>query len=168
VRTTVDSYSNGSARAEGVEAQYQQQLLFLPKPWDGLGFSLNTTIVSSRAQIHPGIYGLMPSTSQLTWNAALFYERGPWELRLAAGYVGQNLFAFGSTTSNSTDVYSRARLTMDFGGSYAITHALRFYLEGKNLLNTPLEFTEGPSFLRPIQREFYDLTVLAGVRLSVD
>jgi TonB-dependent receptor len=168
VRTTVDSYSNGPAHAEGVEAQYQQQLLFLPKPWDGFGYSLNTTIVSSRAQIHPGVYGLMPSTSQLTWNAALFYERGPWELRLAADYVGQNLFAFGSTTSNSTDVYSRARLTMDFGGSYAITHALRFYLEGKNLLNTPLEFTEGPSWYRPIQREFYDLTVLAGLRVNLD
>ena len=168
IRTTVDSYSNGPAHAEGVEAQYQQQLLFLPKPWDGFGYSLNTTVVTSRAQIHPGVYGLMPSTSQLTWNAAVFYERGPWELRLAAGYVGQNLFAFGTTTSNSTDVYSRARLTMDFGGSYAITHALRFYLEGKNLLNTPLEFTEGPSWFRPIQREFYDLTVLAGLRLSLD
>jgi TonB-dependent receptor len=168
VRTTVDSYSNGPAHAEGVEVQYQQQLLFLPKPWDGLGYSLNTTIVSSRAQIHPGVYGLMPSTSKLTWNAALFYERGPWELRLAADYVGQNLFSFGSITSNATDDYSSARLTMDFGGSYAITHAVRFYLEGKNLLNTPLEFTEGPSSFRPIQREFYDMTLLAGVRVNLN
>jgi hypothetical protein len=45
---------------------------------------------------------------------------------------------------------------------------VRFYLEGKNLLNTPLEFTEGPSSFRPIQREFYDMTVLAGVRLNLN
>ena len=164
---TVDDYANGPAHAGGVEGQYQQQLVFLPHPWDGFGFSANLTVVDSRAQIHPGDYGLMPSTSRLTWNGALFYEYGPLELRLAADYVGQNLFSFGLVTDNSQDVYSRARLTMDFGGSYAINHLVRFYIEGKNLLNTPLEFTEGPSWYRPIQREFYDMTWLAGVRLSL-
>jgi len=43
---------------------------------------------------------------------------------------------------------------------------VRVYFNAKNLLNTPLEFTEGPSWYRPIQREFYDLTLLAGVRLT--
>ena len=164
----VDSYANGPAHVWGVEAQYQQQLLFLPRPWDGLGFSLNGTAVDSRAQIHPGIYGLLPSTSKFTWNAAVFYESGPLELRLAAGYVGQNLFAFGSTTSNSTDVYSSARLTLDLGASYAVSHTLSVYFQAKNLLNTPLEFTETPCWCRPIQREFYDATYLAGVRLQFD
>ena len=125
-------------------------------------------MVDSGAEIHPGIDGLLPSTSQLTWNAALFYESGPLEVRLAADYVGQNLFSFGSITSNSTDVYSRARLTMDFGSSYAVSHHVRLYLEGKNLLNTPLEFTETPSWYRPIQREFYDLTIFGGVRATFD
>jgi TonB-dependent receptor len=165
----VQSYSNGPAHAYGGEAQYQQQLLFLPRPWDGLGFSANATVVSSRAQVHPGIYGLLPSTSQLTWNAALFYESGPLEVRLAADYVGQNLFAFGGVTSNPTyptDTYLRARLTMDLGASYAVSHRVRLYLEGKNLLNTPLEYTEGPSWYRPIQREFYDLTIFGGVRAT--
>ena len=162
----VDNYLNGPAHAYGAEAQYQQQLLFLPRPWNGLGFSLNGTAVDSRAQIHPGIYGLLPSTSKFTWNAALFYESGPLELRVAADYVGQNLFAFGTVTSNSTDTYSSARLTMDAGASYAVSRVVRVYFEGKNLLNTPLEFTEGPSWYRPIQREFYDITLLAGVRLT--
>jgi len=162
----VDNYLNGPAHAYGAEAQYQQQLLFLPRPWNSLGFSLNGTAVDSRAQIHPGIYGLLPSTSKFTWNAALFYESGPLELRVAADYVGQNLFAFGTVTSNSTDTYSSARLTMDAGASYAVSRVVRVYFEGKNLLNTPLEFTEGPSWYRPIQREFYDITLLAGVRLT--
>jgi TonB-dependent receptor len=164
----VDSYVNGPAHAYGAEAQYQQQLLFLPRPWSGLGFSLNGTAVDSRAQIHPGVEGLLPSTAKFTWNAAVFYESGPLELRLAADYVGQNLFAFGSITSNDTDVYSRARLTMDLGASYAVSHTLRLYFQAKNLLNTPLEFTEGPCWCRPIQREFYDATFLAGVRAQFD
>jgi len=130
--------------------------------------------VDSRAEIHPGIFGLLPSTSKFTWNVALFYESGPLELRLAADYVGQNLFAFanqppfsiGTITSNASDIYSSARLTMDFGASYAVSHVVRVYFDAKNLLNTPLEFTETPSWYRPIQREFYDVTLLAGVRLT--
>ena len=42
-------------------------------------------------------------------------------LRVAADYVGQDLFAFGGTIGNATDVYSRHRLTLDLGSSYAIS-----------------------------------------------
>ncbi len=165
--TTVQSYSNGPAHADGFEAQYQQQLTFLPAPFNGFGYSGNITLVDSRAEIHPGIYGLLPSTSKRTWNAAIFYERSPIEIRLAADYVGQNLFSFGSVTSNATDDYSSARLTMDLGSSYTLAPQVKLYFDAKNLLNTPLEFTEGPSQSRPIQREFYDITLLAGVRVSL-
>ena len=164
--TTIQSFTNGPAHAEGIEGQYQQQLKFLPAPFNGFGYSANFTLVDSRAQIHPGIFGLLPSTSKVTWNTAIFYELDPIEVRLAAGYVGQNLFAFGSTTGNSTDVYSRHRTTLDLGASYAIAHQIKVYFDAKNLLNTPLEFTEGRSDSRPIQREFYDVTLLAGVRMS--
>ena len=164
--TTIQSFTNGPAHAEGIEGQYQQQLKFLPAPFNGFGYSANFTLVDSRAEIHPGTFGLLPSTSKVTWNAAIFYELDPIEVRLAAGYVGQNLFAFGSTLGNSTDVYSRHRTTLDLGASYAIAHQIKVYFDAKNLLNTPLEFTEGTSDSRPIQREFYDVTLLAGVRLS--
>ena len=165
--TTVQSYSNGPAHADGFEAQYQQQLTFLPAPFNGFGYSGNITLVDSRAEIHPGIYGLLPSTSKRTWNAAIFYERSPIEIRLAADYVGQNLFAFGGVTGDATDDFSSARLTMDLGSSYTISRQVKLYFDAKNLLNTPLEFTEGPSQSRPIQREYYDITLMAGVRVSL-
>jgi TonB-dependent receptor len=165
--TTVQSFSNGPAHAEGFEAQYQQQLTFLPAPFNGFGYSGNITLVDSRAEIHPGIFGLLPSTSKQTWNAAIFYERSPIEIRLAADYVGQDLFAFGGVTGSATDDYSSARLTMDLGSSYTISRQVKLYFDAKNLLNTPLEFTEGPSQSRPIQREFYDITLMAGVRVSL-
>jgi len=164
--TTVQSFSNGPAHADGIEGQYQKQFTFLPAPLDGFGITGNFTLVDSEAEIHPGISGLLPSTSKVTWNAALFYEKDPVEVRLAAAYVGQNLFAFGTTVGNATDVYSRQRTTLDLGSSYAITHSVKAYFDAKNLLNTPLEFTEGRSDARPIQREFYDITLLAGVRMS--
>jgi len=160
----VSTFSNGPAHAYGAEGSVIYKFKFLPQPLDGLGVSTNVTVVDSQSEIHPGVYGLLPSTSKLTWNAAGFYEKGPAELRLAAGYVGQNLFGFGSSTS--TDQYSSARLTLDFGASYRVASFASVYFDAKNLLNTPLEFTEGPSQSRPIQREFYDQTFLAGVRMK--
>jgi len=56
---------------------------------------------------------------------------------------------------------------MDLGSSYTIMHNVKLYFDAKNLLNTALEFTEGTSQNRPIQREFYDITLLAGVRVSL-
>jgi hypothetical protein len=56
---------------------------------------------------------------------------------------------------------------MDLGSSYTIARQVKLYFDAKNLLNTPLEFTEGPSQSRPIQREFYDITLMAGVRVSL-
>ena len=168
VPTVVDSFSNGPAHAYGVEVQVQQQFLSLPAPLDGLGFGTNVTVVHSEARIHPGIRGPLPSTAELTSNAALFYERDPIEVRVAADYVGQNLFGFGPDLTNAFDVYSSPRLTLDVGSSYAISHSVQIYFDAKNLLNTPLKFTEGTSESRPIQREFYDMTLLAGIRASFD
>jgi TonB-dependent receptor len=164
VITTVQSFSNGPAHADGIEGQYQQQFKFLPAPFDGFGVSGNFTLVDSKAEIHPGMTGLLPSTSKVTWNVAGFYEKYPIEVRLAAAYVGQNLFAFGG--DDATDIFSRHRTTLDLGASYAVAHQVKVYFDAKNLLNTPLEFTEGRSDSRPIQREFYDITLLAGVRMS--
>ena len=166
VPTIVDSYSNGPAHVYGLEAQFQQQLLWLPAPLDGFGVNANATIVHSEAEIHPGIRGPLPSTAELTCNLALFYQRDPLELRVAADYVGQNLFGFGPDLTNEFDVYSSPRLTLDVGSSYVITHGVQIYFDAKNLLNTPLKFTEGTSESRPIQREFYDVTLIAGVRTS--
>ncbi|MGA7540050.1 MAG: TonB-dependent receptor [Steroidobacteraceae bacterium] len=167
IPTVVDSYSNGPAHVYGLEAQYQQQLLSLPAPFNGFGVNANTTIVHSEAQIHPGIHGPLPSTAELTWNLALFYQRGPLELRVATDYVGQNLYGYGPDLTNEFDDYSSPRLTLDFGSSYEITHSVQVYFDAKNLLNTPLKFTEGTSESRPIQREFYDITLLAGIRASL-
>lgn len=173
VPTVVDSYANGPAHAYGVEAQYQQQFLSLPAPFNGFGVNANATVVQSEATLHPAFdgqpaeSGAMPSTAKLTWNATLFYERDPLELRLAADYVGQNLFGFGAVVGNQFDDFSSPRLTMDFGSSYQITHAVQLYFDAKNLLNTPLKFTEGTSESRPIQREFYDVTLLAGIRATL-
>ncbi|HEY2444946.1 MAG TPA: TonB-dependent receptor [Rhizomicrobium sp.] len=161
----LDSFANiGAATAEGVEAQYVQQFKFLPDPFDGFGFDGNVTYVSSRGQIRLGEFHTLPQTSPFNYNAALFYEKGPYELRLAASYVSTNLWAVGGDPG--TDLYSQSRLRADFGGSYAITDNIAYYVDVKNITNTKLEFTQTSDTHFPVQREFYGMDFLTGVRVQ--
>jgi TonB-dependent receptor len=162
----IDSFANiGGATADGIEIGYTKQFTFLPEGWDGLGFDGNVTFVGSRGQIRSGERHTLPQTSPINYNASVFYQKGPFNLRLAFGYVSRNLFSVASDASG--DVYSQPRLRIDFGGSYMITDQIEYYLDVKNLSNTKLEFTITPNKNFPIQREFYDATYLTGLRIKL-
>ncbi len=77
-------------------------------------------------------------------------------------YVSKNLWAVGSDATQ--DLYSQPRFRLDFGGSYAITENIEWYVDVKNITNTKLEFTQTPSTAYPVQREFYDADYLFGIR----
>jgi outer membrane receptor protein involved in Fe transport len=60
------------------------------------------------------------------------------------------------------DIWTQKRVSVDLGTQYKLTDSFKVYLNLKNLTNTPLKFTEGPTDDRVIQREFYGITVQAG------
>lgn len=159
------TYENtSSARARGIEAAYDQRFAFLPAPFDGIGVGVNGTYVDSSITLHEnGRKQALPATSKYTWNAALYYEAHGVQLRLAAQYVGKNLFGIGD--GPDTDVYQSARTTLDFTSSLAITRNVRLYFNVKNLTNEPLRIYEATEN-RPIQREFYDATYEGGVKFK--
>ncbi|MEO8927383.1 MAG: TonB-dependent receptor, partial [Caulobacteraceae bacterium] len=160
-----------SAYARGVQAAYHQKFVWLPKPFDGFGIEANLTLVDSKiqeytaAQSLTGVaeYGLLPGTSQVTWNLAGFYEAYGIETRIAAEYVSHSLFGLGG--DKSLDTIQDSRLTVDLSASYKVNPHWTIYFDAKNLTDEPLRYYEGvPS--RPIQREFYDITYEGGVRAS--
>ena len=160
------TYSNTpSSYARGIEFNWEEKLPDLPGILDGLGMALNYTYVDSSFTIRPGQTSSLPSTSQHTWNAALFYERDGLTLRMAAYSVSADLFAIG--TDKTSDVYNGERISLDFGSSYAIDDTWSVYFNAKNLLDTPHVFYQGTSN-RPIQREFYGQTYLIGVRFDFE
>ncbi|GLQ94976.1 TonB-dependent receptor [Dyella acidisoli] len=153
----------GPSYARGLELNWNQQFQGLPDWLMGLGAGANYTWVDSRFEIRPGEYSLLPSTSKNTWNASLFYKRYGLSLNLAAYSVSSDLFAIG--TDRSSDVFNASRTSMDFDASYEFPSNWSIYFAVKNLLNTPHAFYQGnPS--RPIQREFYDVTYLTGIRFQ--
>ena len=86
------------------------------------------------------------------------------ELSLGAYYTSRNIFTQGPTAA--TDTWTQQRLSLDFGGRYHILDSLSVYVAAKNLTNTPLKFTDGPNENRVIQREFYGVTLQAGVNVT--
>ncbi|HEY4445155.1 MAG TPA: TonB-dependent receptor [Steroidobacteraceae bacterium] len=158
------TFENGSAaRVLGVEANAERRFDELPGFWSGFGASANWTGVNSRIQIRPGNYTALPSTARNTANAALFYEQAGLNVRLGVNYISRSIFAIGA--SPALDTYSESRTSVDFGSSYFILENVKLYVDGKNLTNTPLKYTEGLS-TRPIQRETYGQTWQFGVEAT--
>lgn len=163
---TLKSFTFVNARssyARGVELNFDHRFRKLPGLLSGLGLSANFTYVDSRFEIRPGEFSKLPSTSAYTYNAAVFYEKGPVALRLAAYSASADLFGIGS--SQSTDIYNATRTSMDFGASYKLGKHWTSYFNAKNLLNTPHAFYQGTPD-RPIQREFYNESYQLGLRFE--
>ncbi len=159
---TYSSYANiNGAWARGAEAAYNQKFTMLPGLWSGLGLDANLTVVDSRAELRPGETKMLPGTSHMTGNLALFYEKNGLSLRLASEYVGKTLFGAGGNAM--TDIYEDKRLTADFYAGYDINPTYKVYFTAKNLTNEKLRFYEGTPD-RPIQREFYDLSYEFGIK----
>jgi TonB-dependent receptor len=165
---TFENLNNAWAR--GLQASYHQKFSMLPGWMKGFGIDSNVTLVDSRIEEYDAAtsdtgkaeYGLLPGTAKTTANAAGFYEAHGAEVRLSMQYVGRQLFTLGG--SKAEDTIEDERTTLDFAASYRFTPMLQVYFNARNLTNAPLRFFVGnPSF--PIQREFYDVTYEAGVKV---
>ncbi len=175
---TSSTYSNvNGAYARGAEVNYVQYFKGLPNPLDGLGFSGNVTYVKSKVQIRdaltnnggdpagtlPASYAALPGTSKFTYNIAGIYEAHKVQLRLSLLHVDATIFQVGG--ADGKDVFEDARTTLDLTTSYQLRPQMAVYFNAKNLLNTPLRYYEGYNS-KTIQREFYDVSYEAGVRLT--
>ncbi len=174
----ITSYQNVSgAYAEGLELDAHRRFYELISPFDGLGIDGNITFVNSSGHSDGPQYKAyqLPETSPITYNAALFYEKGPVYAQISVNYVSRSLFAtvnpvqsgFADPNPRDVDNFTSARTTVDTDFDYAATPRLTFFAQARNITNTPLEFTQSASSQYPIQREFYDMDWLVGMRLKL-
>lgn len=128
-----------AGKITGVELNYQQQLRMLPSPFDGLGFSLNYTFVDSQVKVFSRPGEKLPFFKQADdiGNAALFYEKYGFEVRVAWSRTGAYLTAIGADRDG--DVYQREREIIDAKVSYRLTKRLKLFADVINLRQEPLE-----------------------------
>ncbi len=162
----ISTFSNVSgAHARGVEAAINYKFAGLPGLLSGFGVEANGSYVDSATKVRDGEPAVpLPGTFKYAANGALFYEKYGLQLRLAGQYESAVLFGVGG--SRATDVFQDKRFTLDFNGSYDVTPRVSLYVNAKNLTNAPLRFYEGSSN-RPIQREYYNVTLEGGVKIRL-
>lgn len=146
----------GTAKIQGAELGWNQFFDFLPKPFDGLGMSANYTFIDSSTSIpnDPTVvprdtdgstFGRMPADglSKNSYNVAVFYEKGPWQVRFAYNWRSKYLLSVGANGYNGGDggiawklpVYSDDFGQLDGSIFYRFSEHVQLGLEMNNLNN---------------------------------
>lgn len=146
----------GTARIQGAEIGWNQFFDFLPAPFDGLGMSANYTYIDSSTKVpnnldtvprdtDGSLFGDQPADglSKNSYNVAAFYEKGPWQVRLAYNWRSEYLLSVGANGYNGGDggipwklpVYSDDYGQLDGSIFYKITDHIQLGLEMNNLNN---------------------------------
>ena len=162
------------SRIYGVEAQYEQQLRFLPSPLDGFELRGSFARIFSAGQIHPGQAPTeLPSQAGLIWNAALVYHKYNWTVYVGASFTGHNLLAVGAPARTlpsgpvpaSADTFFDGYLQVDCKIQYDVNQNLAIFFEGNNLNDGPLRFYAGDPN-HPLQNEYYGPSFAGGLKIT--
>ncbi len=153
-----------SATIKGFEVALQNQLTFLPRPFDGLGIYANYTFADSSASFpqHSGD-STLPGQSRHVGNVAVSYERGGFMGRLATTFHGSYVDVVGAT--NDLDRFYDTASQIDMSLSQRIRKGIRVYVEGVNLNDALLRYYQGVPD-RPLQEEHYHWWMEFGVKFD--
>ncbi|WP_294338639.1 TonB-dependent receptor [uncultured Sphingomonas sp.] len=153
----------------GVELNWQQQLSFLPGALGGFGVFANYTYTQGDARFATPFGGrrdfALQGQSKHMWNASLFYERGPVNVRVA--YTKRSDYLDEINADNAAlDLYWEGRGQLDATASLQLMKGINLFFEGKNLTNSA-----GVRYFGQRQRvyeyEKFGYTLFGGVRVKL-
>jgi TonB-dependent receptor len=109
------------SRVRGLELQFvRNNLDFLPGPLSNFGVSANATLLDAKSTLANGVtFGRLPGQAERLFNAALFYEQGPFQGRATFAYTGDYFTLIDAATPannradepyNQLDLQARYRL----------------------------------------------------------
>jgi len=156
-------------RLYGVEVNWQQQLSFLPGLLGGFGVFANYTYTAGRADFDTAFGGRtrfrLPGQSKHMYNASVFYEKGPLNLRLAYTKRSDYLDEINADLP-ALDLYWQGRGQLDVTGSVQLTPRINLFAEGKNLTNTAGKRYFGERD-RTYEYEKFGYTLFGGLRVKL-
>ncbi len=169
-RDLVIPLNGNTAKMNGLEATWQQQLTMLPSPFDGLGLYANATLTSGRTD-----YGLARPNENVAFsrqskriaNLAISYEKYGFFLRASLNYRSPFIEEGSFGTNADTDQWVDDHTQIDVSANYKLTRNFTLYAEILNLTEEPYILRWGSgggpgALLR--KSEFYKSTVDFGVR----
>lgn len=148
--------NTGEARIQGAEIGWNQFFDFLPAPFDGFGISANYTYIDSSTKVPAetdaqpidtdgSLFDDLPADglSKNSYNVAAFYEKGPWQIRVAYNWRSKYLLSIGPNGYNGNNndiawklpVYSDDYGQLDSSIFYRFNEHVQVGLEMNNLNN---------------------------------
>jgi TonB-dependent receptor len=124
-----------SARVKGIELGVQHSFDWLPGFWSGFGITANATLVDSDAELDVND---VTQTFELeglgdSYNVIGFYERGPFEARLA--WNRRQRFLQTAVGFGGEPTFVQPFEQVDARVSYTINKGFAIFAEGVNLTN---------------------------------
>ena len=171
VEYEVTTFGNGSdGTIRGLELAYQQQLGFLPSPFDGIGLLANITFLDSEADYptRPGEEVPFIGQSDYVGNVGFTYEKAGFFARLAMNFRSERLREdepIGGEASE--DLYVDDFAQLDLTLRYELTRQFELYAEVLNLTDEPFRVflkSENGQTARLGQVEEYGWSANFGVR----
>ena len=113
---------------KGYEMAIQQNLDFLPSPWNNFGGIVNYSKVTNDGERIAGV-------SETSYNIVGYYETEKFNIRLAYNYRDDYLLVSTGTFNGTADRDVKGRGRLDLSASYRPTSKLRFTFRAYNLLD---------------------------------
>jgi iron complex outermembrane recepter protein len=154
-------YQNGPGGVlNGLEFTFQQQLKFLPSPFDGLGINANYTLIHSKQHyiLTPAVLnkngtiatsavlgdGPWTGASPNAFNVTLFYDAEKWSGRVSAAYRskyvssypiagGNYAVGYGDSPIVNDFIFSKSTLNVDTSFTYNFSENIQFRIDATNL-----------------------------------
>ncbi len=145
------SNAAGTRRIDGIEMEYSQQLVFLPRALQG--FSVFGSITRTRADER-----IINHVSKSA-NGGIRYGNHKFNAQLRCTWSAPRLTAENA----NEEQWQYERLMFDFSGGYKINQTYEITVSGRNILNEPIEgFANEPGQMRVVNR--YGAAWTIGVR----
>ncbi|WGL15767.1 TonB-dependent receptor [Microbulbifer bruguierae] len=129
-------------QVQGYEVSIQQNLSFLPYPWNGFGGIVN---YSSTSQDSP-LEARIPGISDDTYNVIGYYEDGPFGIRLAYNYRSEYELESVGTFNGEGNKNVKAAGRLDLSAYYNVTDNFSLSLKGYNLTEALYEEYQDTEF----------------------
>lgn len=131
----------GKLKLRGLEAAYQQNFTFLPKPFDGLGVTSSFTLIKQEQTgidynfpLTNGTVIQLQSVPKYTYSITGYYEKGPFSLRGSYNYRSRTGGAQRNTGNNEI-LYFASQAYLDATVALKLNDYVELRVDALNLTN---------------------------------
>lgn len=135
VRYTIRENVDEVLTASGYELAVQQNLDFLPYPWNGLGGVFNYTKLDQKST-SPDSTSAFLRAAPRSYNVVTYWENDGISLRFAYNWRDDSVIRGANSFLGTIDRTQKARGRLDFSGSYKFNRNLKLSLRAYNLTNS--------------------------------